>query len=92
MDPSTGMSVWWRDHADHHMAVLMDPEGPFADANHYVNENQADKGAPLPYEAPPAELFPDVRKQENMSGIPASRPEPPVEPDFPPPAPPPPEQ
>jgi hypothetical protein len=91
LDPSTGMSVWWRDHADHHMAVLMDPEGPFAASDRYGDENGADKGAPLPYEAPPAGLFPDVRKQENTSSGPASRPEPPAEPDFPPPPPPPPE-
>ncbi|WP_255578018.1 DUF4913 domain-containing protein [Cryobacterium sp. TMT1-2-2] len=25
-----GMSVWWRDHADHHMRLLTSPEGPFA--------------------------------------------------------------
>jgi hypothetical protein len=29
LDPDTGMSVWFRDHADHHMAVLLDSEGPF---------------------------------------------------------------
>ena len=29
-DPATGMSVWWRDHADHHMPALMAPDGPFA--------------------------------------------------------------
>lgn len=88
LDPSTGMSVWWRDHADHHMAVLMDPEGPFAAANHYEGANEADKGAPLPYEAPPAGLFSDVRKQQESAGR-SSRPEPPAEPDFPPPPPPP---
>lgn len=86
LEPSTGMSVWWRDHADHHMAVLMDPEGPFAAANHYDDENDADKGAPLPYEAPPAGLFPDVRKQRKEK--PATRPEPPAEPELPPPPPP----
>lgn len=86
LDPSTGMSVWWRDHADHHMAVLMDPEGPFAAANHYDEENDADKGAPLPYEAPRAGLFPDVRKQNG--GESASRPEPPAEPEPLPPPPP----
>ena len=32
-DPATGMSVWWRDHADPHMGVLMDPQGPFAPAD-----------------------------------------------------------
>lgn len=28
LDPATGMSVWFRDHADHHMGVLLDPDGP----------------------------------------------------------------
>ena len=30
LDPATGMSVWLRDHADHHLGVLWDPDGPFA--------------------------------------------------------------
>ena len=29
LDPATGMSVWFRDHADHHMAVLLSADGPF---------------------------------------------------------------
>ncbi|WP_311380826.1 DUF4913 domain-containing protein [Arthrobacter sp. ISL-28] len=29
LDPSTGMSVWWRDHADHHMGVLLSADGHF---------------------------------------------------------------
>ncbi|NNH09192.1 DUF4913 domain-containing protein [Cellulomonas fimi] len=28
-NPRPGVSEWWRDHADHHMVVLMDPDGPF---------------------------------------------------------------
>jgi len=28
-DPHTGMSVWFRDHADHHMNVLLNADGPF---------------------------------------------------------------
>ncbi|MDN3935701.1 DUF4913 domain-containing protein [Arthrobacter sp. YD4] len=24
-----GSSVWWKDHADHHRSVLLDPRGPF---------------------------------------------------------------
>ncbi|MDO9174571.1 MAG: DUF4913 domain-containing protein, partial [Actinomycetota bacterium] len=59
-DASTGMSVWWRDHADHHMAVLMDPDGPFAAADANDEANQSRKGAPLPYTAPPEGLFRDV--------------------------------
>ena len=60
-DPTTGMSVWWRDHADHHMAALMDPEGPFAAADVTAAMNQTKKGEPLPYEQPPHGLFPDSR-------------------------------
>ena len=56
LDPATGMSVWWRDHADHHMAVLLSPDGPFRGAS-----GRNDRGEPLPYTAPPAGLFPDVR-------------------------------
>ena len=29
LDPTTGISVWLRDHADYHMGVLTDPNGPF---------------------------------------------------------------
>ena len=29
LDGDKGMTVWWRDHADHHMRVLLDPHGPF---------------------------------------------------------------
>lgn len=61
-DAATGMSVWWRDHADHHMAVLMDPDGPFATATE-GEENTSKKGAPLPYVAPPEGMFPDVRDE-----------------------------
>lgn len=59
-DAGTGSSVWWLNHADTHMAVLMDPDGPFADVED-KEENQNRKGEPLPYIAPSAGLFPDVR-------------------------------
>ena len=26
----TGPSLWWRDHVDHHLSVLLGPDGPFA--------------------------------------------------------------
>ena len=61
-DAATGMSVWWRDHADHHMAVLMDPDGPFATATE-GEENKSKRGEPLPYVAPPEGMFPDVREE-----------------------------
>lgn len=61
MEGSTGVSVWFRDHADHHMNILMNPEGPFAaiDIDDPTNKNK--KGEPLPYVAPPEGLFPNVR-------------------------------
>lgn len=42
------MSVRWRDHADHHMGVLLSPVGPFAKTS-----GTTDPGEPLPYAAPP---------------------------------------
>jgi len=60
LDASTGMSVWWRDHADHHMPILLDPDGPFAGAEGELNSSK--RGEPLPYAPPPEGLFPDVRE------------------------------
>lgn len=56
LDGGTGSSVWWRDHADHHMAVLMDTDGPFKGSS-----DSCGRGEPLPYTPPPAGLFPDER-------------------------------
>lgn len=61
-DPSTGMSVWWRDHADYHLAILLSPDGPFADAADQP-ENTNRRGDPLPYQPPPAGLFTDAREE-----------------------------
>lgn len=62
-DGATGISVWLRDHADHHMAILMDPDGPFAAADPNASENQAKRGQPLPYAPPPQGLFLDARDE-----------------------------
>lgn len=56
LEPALGMSVWLRDHADHHLSVLMSPDGPFARST-----AESRHGEPLPYEPPPQGLFPDVR-------------------------------
>jgi hypothetical protein len=56
LDPATGASVWWRDHADHHMNLLLSPDGPFA-----KSKDSCEPGEPLPYTEPPAQWFPDVR-------------------------------
>jgi len=52
-DPATGISDWLKDHADHHLAVLMSPAGPFA-----RSQDEAKATDPLPYEPPPDGLFP----------------------------------
>lgn len=57
LDPATGMSVWFRDHADIHMPVLFSDDGPFARADHGAAINHCEKGEPLPYIAPPEGLF-----------------------------------
>lgn len=60
LDPATGPSVWWRDHADPHMSVLLSSAGPFSkeiDVKATILE-------PLPHEEPPEGLFPDVRETE----------------------------
>jgi len=54
-DPATGVSDWLKDHADHHLAVLMSPTGPFA-----RSLDEAKASDPLPYEPPPDGLFPPV--------------------------------
>ena len=50
------MSTWWRDHADHHMRILLSPDGPFATSRSRPGERE-----PLPYNAPPGGMFVDVR-------------------------------
>jgi len=54
LDPATGMSVWYRDHAEHHMRVLMDPDwGPFGKHG----DETDDVTAPLPHRDPPSSMF-----------------------------------
>ncbi|MBP3042904.1 DUF4913 domain-containing protein [Arthrobacter jiangjiafuii] len=56
-DASTGTSIWFRDHADHHMNALMDADGPFGDSL-----AETGWGDPLPHTEPPEGLFPDIRE------------------------------
>ncbi|WP_139006912.1 DUF4913 domain-containing protein [Arthrobacter crystallopoietes] len=55
LDGATGMSVWWRDHADHHMSVLMSPDGPFSGCG--PSKGHSSTLPPLPCEEPPEGLF-----------------------------------
>lgn len=61
LEGATGMSTWWRDHADYHMNILFDPEGPFG-----RSEDENKPGAPLPYDPPPPGLFRDVRTTQTQ--------------------------
>jgi hypothetical protein len=56
LDPATGMSVWLRDHADHHLAIHFSDYGPFG-----KSQDSTDHGDPLPYDPPPMGLFPSER-------------------------------
>lgn len=52
LDPGTGASVWFRDHADPCMAVLTAPNGPFARCSDVTHKLPRD----LPLTLPPAGL------------------------------------
>ncbi|MEJ7894180.1 MAG: DUF4913 domain-containing protein [Solirubrobacteraceae bacterium] len=54
LDPATGMSVWFRDHADHHMPVLLSADGPFKGCKPDKHGERLD---PLPLDPPPDGLF-----------------------------------
>lgn len=58
-DGDTGMSMWWRDHADHHMTFLLDPDGPFGPCRREHSEYPIPD---LPLIAPPEGLFEDVQE------------------------------
>jgi Domain of unknown function (DUF4913) len=49
-NPHTGMSDWLRDHADHHMAVLLSADGPFKGCK---PDKHAERLAKLPTAEPP---------------------------------------
>lgn len=51
LDAATGMSVWWLDHADKHMAKLFDPQGPFKYCS--ARNGHKDMLVPLPMNVPP---------------------------------------
>lgn len=55
LEGATGMSVWWRDHADHHMNVLLSADGPFKSCS--PDDGHKSKLPPLPCEDPPMGLF-----------------------------------
>ena len=53
-DPATGLSVWFRDHADHHMTILLDADGPFKGCDSRHSDHPLDQ---LPHDPPPVGMF-----------------------------------
>lgn len=49
------MSVWFRDHADHHMAILLSADGPFKGCK--PKDGHSNRLDPFPLEPPPPGLF-----------------------------------
>jgi hypothetical protein len=54
-DPASGTSVWFINHADPHMAVLLDPTGPFQYCG--PEKGHVPRLEPLPAIRPPDGLF-----------------------------------
>ncbi|WP_380169640.1 DUF4913 domain-containing protein [Jannaschia sp. R86511] len=55
LDPATGMSIWWRDHADHHMPALLAPDGPFKGCG--SDRGHQPRATALPVSSAPPGLF-----------------------------------
>ncbi len=69
-DPGTGMSVFWRDHADHHMTVLLDSDGPFKGCEDGHSEHPL---GPIEQDEAPAALFKrDERGMPSAAADPAA--------------------
>lgn len=51
-DPHTGISIWWRDHLDPHLAALTSDYGPFSRCGTRHHDPQ-----PLPVQPAPAEVL-----------------------------------
>lgn len=60
LEPGTGMSVWWRDHADHHMRTLFDTAGPFEGCS-------VDLGHAAPIEPLRTDYMDDIALRRAMS-------------------------
>lgn len=66
LDASTGMSVWLKDHLDHHLPILIDSDGPFRGCTTTNGHAEQPGGLqPFAHDAPPPALFPDVREPRN---------------------------
>ncbi|MGZ6564499.1 MAG: DUF4913 domain-containing protein, partial [Solirubrobacteraceae bacterium] len=73
LDAATGLSVWFRDHADHHMTVLMAADGPFKGCDGAHSERPVEQ---LPSTPPPEGMFEpdDDLTPTTLAGTPAVSP------------------
>jgi hypothetical protein len=65
LDAGTGLSVWWRDHADHHLAALLDPDGPFKACGDGHVDNSPEE---LRHVRPPAAMYAQVEDLDLSPG------------------------
>ncbi|MFC8041794.1 DUF4913 domain-containing protein [Paenarthrobacter sp. NPDC057355] len=66
LDGKTGMSVFMKDHLDHHLPILLDGKGPFDGCSLTGGHAKAPDGIKaFRTVTPPSELFPDVRPPVN---------------------------
>ena len=71
-DAATGLSVWFRDHADHHMTILLDADGPFKGCDGQHSDRPLEQ---LPHDPPPEGMFePDELPDTIAAGGHASAP------------------
>jgi hypothetical protein len=57
LEPALGISTWWLNHADPHMRVLMDKEGPFKKCAYDGHKTPSPEKAALPHVVPEAGIF-----------------------------------
>jgi hypothetical protein len=58
LEPALGISTWFLNHADPHMRVLMDKEGPFKKCAYDGHQSRRPSGlASLPHTEPEAGIF-----------------------------------
>lgn len=57
LEPALGVSTWWLNHADPHMRILMDKEGPFKKCAYDGHTTPIPERAALPHVTPEAGIF-----------------------------------
>src|SRR4051812_839220 len=56
-EPALGLSTWWLHHADPHMAILLNPGGPFKKCAWEGHNTGTDRLQPLPLPPPAAGIY-----------------------------------